>query len=159
MESITEVRYTSVNLHWKCKHSLLYAKSLQSPANTCSSIHEELGGYFRWSKMVLLGFVVHDCTIERLHTKKPSGNQSRQIISHPWDNNQWCPGDRISSRGFWWLQTAGAKAEWWGITQYICIYVCEMNKLFQTLGHYIFWLLQLRVCKTSAEHLSTLLSL
>lgn len=94
------------------------------------------------------------------HQKKPSGNQSRQIMSQPWDNNQWCPGEnRISSRGFWWLQKTGAKAEWWEITQYICIHVCEKNKLFQTLGCYIFWLLHLRVCKTSAEPLSTLLSL
>lgn len=41
----------------------------------------------------------------------------------------------------------------------ICIYMCEMKKVFQTLGCYSFWLFQLRVCKTSAEHLSTLLSL
>lgn len=88
----------------------------------------------------------------------PSGNQSRQM-SHPWDNNQWCPGvNRISNRDSWWLQMVRAKAEWQEITQYRCIQLREMSKV-QTLGCYIFCLLQLRVCRTSGEHLSTLMSL
>lgn len=58
-------------------------------------------------------------------------------MSHRRDNNQEKAGFQVEASSRW-LQMEGAKAEWWEITQYECIRVPDMNKLFQTSGYYIF---------------------